>query len=241
MGIGTAGLAMTLFGGTIKNSNEEDFVPVRGDPHLFIVGDPGLGKSQMLTAVSQLAPRGVYVCGTYASTAGLTVSLAREKGSSEYVIEAGALVLGDQGICCIDEFDKMPQEHNSLLEAMEQQSISIAKAGIVCSLPARTSIVAAANPVGGHYKYGGNSGIVQPSASCTSPLANTTRTHTHTCVHCSRAKTVCENLKVAPAILSRFDLIFILLDKPNEEMDQLLSEHVMDVCWLIEWHWLVSC
>jgi DNA helicase MCM8 len=84
---------------------------------------------------------------------GLTVTMVREGKGGDSSLEAGALVLGDQGCCCIDEFDKMGQEHNALLEAMEQQSISIAKAGIVCSLAARTSVLAAANPVGGHYKY----------------------------------------------------------------------------------------
>lgn len=118
----------------------------------------------MLTAVSQIAPRGVYVCGSYSSSTGLTVTLLKESGSGDYALEAGliivllwstlsgALVLADQGCCCIDEFDKMSAEHSALLEAMEQQSISIAKAGIVCNLPARASVVAAANPVGGHYK-----------------------------------------------------------------------------------------
>jgi len=146
-----AGLVLGLFGGTQRYLNDKNRIPIRGNPHILVVGDPGLGKSQMLQAVSNIAPRGVYVCGNATSTSGLTVTLSKEGSSGDYSLEAGALVLGDQGCCCIDEFDKMGSQHQALLEAMEQQSISIAKAGIVCSLPARTSILAAANPVGGHY------------------------------------------------------------------------------------------
>lgn len=112
----------------------------------------------------------------------------------------------------------MPKEHQSLLEAMEQQTISIAKAGIVCSLPARTAVIAAANPVGGHYKY--VAAFLRPSdgSIMAKPLS------------LSRAKTVAENLKMNEAVLSRFDLVFILLDKPDEQRDQLISDHVMAVC-----------
>ncbi|XP_058880254.1 DNA helicase MCM8 isoform X2 [Acipenser ruthenus] len=189
-----AGLALALFGGCQKYIDDKNRIPVRGDPHMLVVGDPGLGKSQMLQAVCNIAPRGVYVCGNTTTTSGLTVTLSRDSGSGDFALEAGALVLGDQGICCIDEFDKMGNQHQALLEAMEQQSISLAKAGIVCSLPARTSVIAAANPVGGHY---------------------------------NKAKTVSENLKMGSALLSRFDLVFILLDTPNEAHDHMLSEHVM--------------
>ncbi|XP_064002305.1 DNA helicase MCM8 isoform X1 [Pogoniulus pusillus] len=189
-----AGLVLALFGGCQKFVDDKNRIPVRGDPHVLVVGDPGLGKSQMLQAVCNVAPRGVYVCGNTSTSSGLTVTLSRDGASGDFALEAGALVFGDQGICGIDEFDKMGNQHQALLEAMEQQSISLAKAGIVCSLPARTSIVAAANPVGGHY---------------------------------NKARTVSENLKMGSALLSRFDLVFILLDTPNEDHDHLLSEHVM--------------
>ncbi|XP_074065588.1 DNA helicase MCM8 isoform X1 [Macrotis lagotis] len=191
-----AGLALALFGGCQRFVDDKNRIPVRGDPHILVVGDPGLGKSQMLQAVCNVAPRGVYVCGNTTTSSGLTVTLSKDSASGDFALEAGALVLGDQGICGIDEFDKMGNQHQALLEAMEQQSISLAKAGIVCSLPARTSIIAAANPVGGHY---------------------------------NKAKTVSENLKIGSALLSRFDLVFILLDTPNEDHDHLLSEHVMAI------------
>ncbi|XP_065908945.1 DNA helicase MCM8-like [Dysidea avara] len=191
-----AGLVLGLFGGSQDSNCTKNAVPVRGDPHILIVGDPGMGKSQMLQAAANTAPRGVYVCGNTSTAAGLTVTVTRDSSSNDYSLDAGALVLADQGCCCIDEFDKMGNQHQALLEAMEQQTISIAKAGIICSLPARTSILAAANLAGGHY---------------------------------NKAKTVSENLKMGSALLSRFDLVFILLDRPDEELDCLLSRHVMSL------------
>lgn len=218
-----AGLALLLFGGSTKRAVKLEngtraIVPktgVRSDIHVLLVGDPGLGKSQLLQAITQLAPRGVYVCGSYSSSSGLTVSLlkesttqtSRERGSGsggggggcggqgDYVLEAGALVLADQGLCCIDEFDKLSRvEHQSLLEAMEQQTISVCKAGVVCTLPARTSLLCAANPRHGHY---------------------------------TQSKTLLENVHLPLALLSRFDLIFILRDLPDETRDRILAEHVM--------------
>ncbi|XP_011094707.1 probable DNA helicase MCM8 [Sesamum indicum] len=191
-----AGITLALFGGVQKHSRDQNKVPVRGDIHIIVVGDPGLGKSQLLQAAASVAPRGIYVCGNATTNAGLTVAVVKDPLTSDYAFEAGAMVLADRGVCCIDEFDKMSAEHQALLEAMEQQCVSVAKAGLVASLSARTSILAAANPVGGHY---------------------------------NRAKTVNENLKMSAALLSRFDLVFILLDKPDELLDKRLSEHIMSL------------
>ncbi|XP_073062916.1 probable DNA helicase MCM8 isoform X1 [Primulina eburnea] len=191
-----AGITLSLFGGVRKHSMDQNKVPVRGDIHIIIVGDPGLGKSQLLQAAASVSPRGIYVCGNATTNAGLTVTVVKDPMTSDYAFEAGAMVLADSGLCCIDEFDKMSADHQALLEAMEQQCVSVAKAGLVASLSARTSVLAAANPVGGHY---------------------------------NRAKTVNENLKMSAALLSRFDLVFILLDKPDELLDKRLSEHVMSL------------
>ncbi|EOY07748.1 Minichromosome maintenance 8 [Theobroma cacao] len=191
-----AGITLALFGGVRKHSMDRNKVPVRGDIHVIVVGDPGLGKSQLLQAAAAVSPRGIYVCGNATTNAGLTVAVVKDTMTSDYAFEAGAMVLADRGLCCIDEFDKMTAEHQALLEAMEQQCVSVAKAGLVASLSARTSVLAAANPVGGHY---------------------------------NRAKTVNENLKMSAALLSRFDLVFILLDKPDELQDKRLSEHIMSL------------
>lgn len=200
------GILLAMFGGTneenLENNNfSEDSraTRVRSNIHLLIVGDPGLGKSQMLRAVTLVSPRSILVTGNTTTTAGLTVSISkdsnRNSSMNELNIEAGALILADQGICCIDEFDKINCDEYSLLEAMEQQSISIAKGGVVTSLKCNTSIIAAANPINGHY---------------------------------NNNKSLNENIKMKSSLLSRFDLIFILLDRPDDARDQIISEHIMD-------------
>jgi len=198
-----AGMILTLFSGNFhqstKSGNSNNNSNRRSNSHILVVGDPGLGKSQMLKAVNNVSPRGVLVTGNTSSASGLTVAMVRDSGSSDgdFSIEAGALVLGDEGTTCIDEFDKLnSNHHSSLLEAMEQQTISITKAATVVTLPARTSVFAAANPVGGHY---------------------------------DRSKTVAENIKLSGPLLSRFDLIFILLDEPNEGRDEALSSHIIQL------------
>ncbi len=192
-----AGLLLALLGGRRLRDDDcaKQLIHKRADIHVLVVGDPGMGKSQMLTAVAALAPRGVYVCGNTTTATGLTVSVVKDPATQDFALEAGALVMGDQGVCCIDELDKMsPTELQALLEAMEHQSISVAKAGIVCSLSARTAVLAAANPASGHY---------------------------------DKARSVVDNLKMPASVLSRFDLLFVLLDRPNEHMDALLAGHVM--------------
>ncbi|KAG2492281.1 hypothetical protein HYH03_009521 [Edaphochlamys debaryana] len=199
-----AAIALALMGGVRKATGGTSkggadgrarSVAVRGDIHVLLVGDPGLGKSQLLQAAAAAAPRGLYVCGNTSSSAGLTAAVVRDPTSGGAALEGGAVVLADCGLCAVDELDKITQEHQALLEVMEQQEVSIAKAGLVASLPARASILAAANPVGGHY---------------------------------NPARSLAENLKgCSPALLSRFDLILPLLDRPDAARDQALSEHVM--------------
>ena len=144
------GLAMALFGGQAKDKSEKH--KVRGDINVLLCGDPGTAKSQFLKYVEKIAPRAVFTTGQGASAVGLTAYVQRSPVTKEWTLEAGALVLADKGVCLIDEFDKMnDQDRTSIHEAMEQQTISISKAGIVTSLKARCAVIAAANPIGGRY------------------------------------------------------------------------------------------
>ncbi len=189
-------IAYQLAGGVNKVMG--DGIKIRGDINVLLVGDPGTAKSQMLQYIARIAPRGVYTSGKGSTAAGLTATVVRDKNTGEYFLEAGALVIADKGIACIDEIDKMrPEDRSAIHEAMEQQTISIAKAGIVVQLNARSSILAAANPSFGRY-------VPQ--------------------------RTVAENIQDLPVtILSRFDLIFTLLDRPDEARDRNMTEHILNL------------
>jgi replicative DNA helicase Mcm len=138
-----------LFGGVAKSLPD---INIRGEMNALLIGDPGTAKSQLLQYVARIAPRGLYTSGRGTTAAGLTAAVVREKGGS-MSLEAGALVLADKGIACIDEMDKMrPEDRVAIHEAMEQHTVSVAKGGIVATLNARTAVLAAANPSLGRYE-----------------------------------------------------------------------------------------
>lgn len=186
-------VALQLFGAVRKVN--PDNTSTRGDVHILLCGDPGAGKSQILTFVQSNAPKVRYVAGKSSSGTGLTASVVKDEFLRGWALEAGAMVLADKGLLAIDEMDKMSKEDTSALhQAMEQQCITIAKANIQATLRCQTSVLAAANPKFGRF---------DPYA----PIA--------------------QQIDMPPALINRFDLLFIVRDKPDKDRDAKIAHQIL--------------
>jgi len=184
---------LQLFGGIKKIKS--DGGSTRGDMHVLLVGDPGVAKSVLLKFVSTIAPKGRYVSGKSASAAGLTAAVVKDEFLRGWSLEAGALVLSNKGLVCIDEIEKMTEQDRSAMhEALEQQSVTVSKANIHATLRAETTVLAAGNPKMGRF---------DPYT----PIP--------------------QQIDISPALLSRFDIIFILRDLPNKNQDEAIASHVL--------------
>ena len=187
-------ILLQLFGGVKKKKS--DGGSTRGDMHILLVGDPGVAKSVTLKFVSTIAPRGRYISGKSTTGAGLTASVVKDEFLRGWALEAGAMVLANKGIVCVDEIEKMSEHDRSTMhEAMEQQTVTISKANIQATLRSETSVLAAGNPKLGRF---------DPYT----PIP--------------------QQIDLTPALLSRFDVIFVLRDLPNREQDEAIASHVLE-------------
>ena len=189
-------VVLQLFSG-VRKQQPNGGSRTRGDIHILFIGDPGTGKSQVLRYVKRLSPRGIYTSGKGTSSAGLTAAAVKDSDfDDKWTLSAGAMVLADNGVAAIDELDKMKNSDRSAMhEALEQQTVSVAKAGINATLKSRCSLLGAANPALGRW---------------------------------DENQSIPSQIEIEPALLSRFDLIFTIQDRPEEEKDTLLADHIIE-------------